>query len=160
MADRQLDAKIARTVFGRTVEDRRLWQSPYGRTWHLCPWCNADQPGYCPSSDFVVPPERHPLGPAQATAAGWEVVPFYSADVGAAWEVVENLRARGPHVRVDTAHHVLTGERWRVSVWDLGEPCISGGVGHTDGGGDEVVAWGRTAPEAICLAALKFLGAT
>ena len=69
----------------------------------------------------------------------------YSTDIAAAWEVVEKLQERGT-LTVSSARGGSVGEL-KTFAW-----CV-------EIHGPEVEEWGDTAPHAICLAALKAVGA-
>jgi hypothetical protein len=82
---------------------------------------------------------RHPV---------WQefiVVPRYSTDLAAAWQVVDVLLKRNPMQDIHLEHMIGTG--WGVSC------CYSEEHGGWDGW-----VYGETAPLAICLAALKSVG--
>lgn len=68
--------------------------------------------------------------------------PNYSTDIAAAWEVVEKLQAR--FLRVDVS--AINSDGFTVKIW-VSEYA------------DHIYAMGDTAPLAICLAALKSVGA-
>lgn len=65
------------------------------------------------------------------------ILPPYTTDIGAAWQVIETLAARG--VSLDMQYRVFTAE------WELN---VGGALGY-----------GETAPLAICRAALEAVGA-
>jgi hypothetical protein len=71
-----------------------------------------------------------------------ELVPFFSTNIGAAWQVVEHLRGRGCSVKLDAA----AGAQY--VCWIQGPPSGSEGRGPMEAVGAD------TAPHAICLAAL------
>lgn len=77
---------------------------------------------------------------------------FYSADIAAAWQVVEKLRER-LNVEIQTANHLVTKEQWRVVVDDTDFGCIHHGIGEVRTTKD-ISVFGNTAPLAICRAAL------
>lgn len=81
----------------------------------------------------------HPPGPYEMNAWG-NMIPHYSTDIDAAWEVVEKMHS----MRLQTS--IITTEKG-VSV------TIDEFYCHSP---DETIA--ETAPHAICLAALKALG--
>jgi len=67
-------------------------------------------------------------------------VPHYSTDIAAAWLVVEHLRERG--YRLNMYESLLGGEYVAMFIGEKGSQC-----------------GGTTAPHAICLSALKAVGA-
>jgi hypothetical protein len=72
------------------------------------------------------------------------MVPFYSTDIAAAWQVVEKLSPIAIEKYTST-----TGDVWSVRFCD---PKLPGPKSHFDG---KIEA--DTAPHAICLAALRAL---
>ena len=66
----------------------------------------------------------------------WKPLPFYSTDIAAAWEVVEKIKGNYGNCRFIT-EWVPKAKQWSC-----------GGDGYDCG-------WGKTAPLAICRAALK-----
>jgi hypothetical protein len=81
----------------------------------------------------------------QATAT-FDVIPHYSSDIAAAWEVVAVLRG-GLDFHLSATFRGSTDEHWRAAFTPI----------HV---GDGWHAVGDTAPLAICLAALKVRGIT
>jgi len=72
---------------------------------------------------------------------GWlDLVPHYSTDIAAAFEVVEVMRERGFRYVID---HASQGDAYVV-------------FGHADTRSGK--AWDASVPTGICLAALKALG--
>lgn len=74
-------------------------------------------------------------------------IPHYSADIAAAWEIIEKLRG-GYHVTLESF-----GSHWRCDISVITASVASGTKGNGQGRAD-------TAPMAICLAALKAKGVT
>jgi len=74
----------------------------------------------------------------------WEkdAIPHYSTDIAAAWQVVEKFQSSGEY---EIVMRFLT--TWIVSIFGLG------------GNLTDVQVQGDTAPLAICLAALRAVGA-
>lgn len=82
--------------------------------------------------------------------AGGEIPP-YSTDIAAAWEVVEKLQKDNPFWK--TSNY----EGWMN--FNLGPTTGNDGFGwYANFGDSNTIAYGKTAPHAICLAALKALG--
>jgi hypothetical protein len=77
--------------------------------------------------------------------ADWCSVPRYSTDIAAAWQVIGRMAGQG------FDHYV---EGWRGKYWVKFSNEDRGMEGNSED--REVKA--RTAPEAICLAALKVMG--
>ena len=74
----------------------------------------------------------------------WRNISYYSTEIGAAWEVVEKLRGAGWTFHVDdVGFNDATEGEWRVMFTEATT------------GNEHVFADGKTAPHAICLAALK-----
>lgn len=65
-------------------------------------------------------------------------VPSYSTDIAAAWQVVENLRARG--CEFSLSERATDESAWHCAFFPKGGSC---GIG-----------FGGTVPEVICIAAL------
>ena len=78
-------------------------------------------------------------------------LPAYSTDIAAAWPVVDELRERGWHMELDNR-----GTDWSVLFLQYKEPMPDCPWQLVT---DEVAASAPTAPRAICLAALKVVGA-
>lgn len=122
---RELDALVAEKVMG--------WAPNY--------------PGGWPH-----PPKDEPNRKRHMAADGTTVIPAYSTDIAAAWEVVEKV---GPLFGQRSFHL-----RWAPVMKDDDTPWLASwfdiNVDHDTG-----AAHGRggTAPHAICLAALKAVGA-
>jgi hypothetical protein len=81
-------------------------------------------------------------------------IPQYSIDIAAAWEVVEKLKALVDDLEIEISSSSEYPEEWEVSVkyfkWCEGEEQQYGPFYFTE----------KTAAHAICLAALKTIGAT
>lgn len=111
---RELDALIAEKVMGLIVTEQ----------------------GFC----------GHPItkggGRVHGTDMGWwaTVLPFYSTDIAAAWEVVERMREKGFNFQI---HNVNERKNWVAFFWKKGIV------------GDPYVSSETLTPYAICLAALK-----
>ena len=81
------------------------------------------------------------------------VVPFYSTDIGAAWQVVGKLRKDGYGIIFNDTRVQYRCRFWRHDGKDAWN--IFTWVGEPD---TEYTIWADTAPLAICLAALKAVG--
>jgi hypothetical protein len=71
-------------------------------------------------------------------------VPYYSTDIAAAWIVLEEVRKRGFAVTISTWD---TSREWRAEFDGITTDRLAHGC-----------VFAKTAPEAICVAALKALG--
>lgn len=107
---RKLDAAVAENVFGWTNVQITAFALAIGKP---NPQDTAPFDAYCP-----------------------RVVPRYSTDIAAAWQVVEWMLRHGWHL--DLASLTANGQEWKAR-WEQGD------VAHLHYG---------TAPEAICKAAL------
>ena len=89
--------------------------------------------------------EPHPVCPSltDARAEDWEPCPWYSTDVADAWEVVERLRQMDYVGLVVKAYPLGLKDQYVASV----------------PGSTTAFAEAQTAPHAICVAALKAVGA-
>jgi len=99
---------------------------------------------------MVDPDEWYRLfsAPIGLTAAKWTDLPKYTTDIAAAWEVVEKM----PKSAVVELRNMHEGVRtWHAEVWLLPSPFASAY-------GDGFVGNADTAPEAICIAALRACG--
>jgi hypothetical protein len=88
---------------------------------------------------------------------GWEY-PRYSTDISAAWEVVEKLKVGKRTVEADSCvvrDTICIEFRDEINKWFVSWK-------YSGWGWKEVEHWtsGETAPHAICLAALKAVGAS
>lgn len=117
-AGREMDARIAEKVMGRT--NVRFTENNQGQRRELL----SDDP---------------------KNLYAWVIVPYYSTDIAAAWQVVKNMQSR----------------KWIVDInasWDGTCDCQinadNGEIWAVVGESDDVA----TAPLAICLAALKAVG--
>jgi hypothetical protein len=117
-AGREMDALIAEKVINLIICESPFKQPGYqGVILNGSPYYNADGHGH------------------------YRSVPFYSTDIAAAWEVVEELnKTRLTYVEFIDAK--IPGTAWRVVLFDQGE-------------GKTIVSLADTAPLAICRAALK-----
>jgi hypothetical protein len=79
-----------------------------------------------------------PPGVSDDGKTAWVSIPHYSADIADAWQVVEKLLAQGFGVEI-----LSDQGQWSVQFWNLGRQT----------------EYGDSAPHAICLAALKVVGA-
>jgi len=97
--------------------------------------------------------ERRTLAPpgwaAGALRQDYDLIPLFSADIAAAWMVVEALAERGWRMR-------LTSGSGRDTLWHcaFAWPGASPGEGRKTGADADLGRSGRTAPEAVCRAAL------
>ena len=91
----------------------------------------------------------------EGAAMNMERVPYYTTDIAAAWEVVEKMRERGLLVEVgNRAQSVGVGKGWYAfAVSPDYEACDECGAPY-----DPDYSVGATAPEAICIAALRACG--
>ena len=126
-AGRELDALVAKVVFDLTVR-----------------WLSVPRHPHEHGAGVPIQPQScdPPPGLTGAWAAMYWVIPRYSTDIAAAWEVVEKLVALG-FVTV----HLSQGIKepgWYASFF--GDPATDGKGGY---------ARADTAPLAICRAALK-----
>ena len=96
-----------------------------GSRWH---WLEGTVPGW-----------RFPNGRAFASDEG---LPLYSSDTCATWEVVMSLMASGWEVCVEPSYRDNAGDAWMVRM-------------HHRVMGVTITESGRTAPLAVCLAALR-----
>jgi hypothetical protein len=96
----------------------------------------------------------------QATMS-FDVIPHYSTDIAAAWEILEKFQKEGKGFLVVSHMEYVKGaksEQWGWSVMNRD----NGYYGYALDGWDEddtFEVFGETAPHAICLAALRALGA-
>jgi hypothetical protein len=97
---------------------------------HLAEW--ADEGDWWVTSD-----PHNPAGNYEDQATFWTQLPCYSTDIGAAWGVVESPACEGGHKFQLVQEH---------GVWT----AVISGIAEADA---------DTAPLAICLAALKAVGA-
>jgi hypothetical protein len=81
-------------------------------------------------------------------------VPAYSTDIAAAWEVVEKLQAANPFW--ETAGNESFMAFYLAPALDVTKGRVDWAANFGD---DRTLAYGTTAPLAICLAALKAVGA-
>lgn len=111
--------------------DARVHREVMGHTIpEVCPMCNGTGKG-----------EGHGAGlTCWACSVGTPVVPAYSSDIAAAWRVVERLQQDGYSIRLSNKTM-----NWCWWCYIIGEET-------------ESVVQESTAPEAICLAALKAVG--
>jgi hypothetical protein len=109
-----------------------------------------------PGTDSVSDPRGdYGLGPITTG----DSIPDYSTDISAAWEVVESMAAKTFEVTVEGGGpygdrpDLQNGEGWYASFYlgDSNAPWKSGTI--------NAQAWASTAPHALCLAALKAVGA-
>lgn len=81
-----------------------------------------------------------------------EFVPLYSTDIAAAWQVVERFDGRvtvsGPKAPVAGGEY-QAGDKWEAEILPTAQTYFA----------DSVFELGDTAPHAICLAALRAVGA-
>lgn len=155
-AGRELDALVAEKVMGwvrRTVDLARQWDDsslPGGRG--TAKW---------KAEALVLGDRIHPLNPAEQQPYNVPGLPHYSTDIAAAWDVVEKMVARtgyaepgfqwvGPKFKPTTEYLTNEGYPLGTTCWYV---LVVSPVG-----------WRRffcapTAPHAICLAALKAVGA-
>ena len=94
----------------------------------------------------LTPCDRYSHSPADAglltDGQGFFAVPYYSTQIGAAWEVLEKLRADGLTM-MQSVNHGEAGW-WCVLYPHAGPPAET--------------AYAETAPLSICWAALEFVG--
>jgi len=119
----EMDALVAERVMGWTRHPEKMHPSD-NRTIGGVLYC---MPGYPPYD-----------------AGGANVVPYYSTDIAAAWQVVEHFKWRGVSL---TIHPYSSSKGYRVGV----------AIGPAE---EWDYATADTAPLAICLAALKAAAAT
>ena len=104
---------------------------------HVMGWSlNSNNFGHVPRG---WPPEMTPLD----TNYDPVDVPAYSTDIAAAWEVVEKMNAEDIRLELYSPYG---DPHWACQFWMEGELVAGAGV--------------DTAPHAICLAALKAVGAS
>lgn len=148
---RKIDAMVAERVMGiKVLGTAHCWISgddgrmSVANSLEAC-YGTAEHPVYAePSYDGEACADEVVIG---GVPACWlAVVPFYSTDIGAAWEVVEKIRERKDKNGGSVTCHVID----RVTEW------------HCDITSDDlridVLGTGDTAPLAICLAALRAVG--
>lgn len=125
-AGRDLDVLVAEKVMGYRTEVRRaVW-------WGYGDWHSSDYPDQ--TNSRCIPVDN---------VKGW--LPEYSTDIEAAWAVIEKL-GEGDFLLWQAGALVSLGGPSELTAW-----CqFSKGLGSTSYRGE-----GRTAPHAICLAALK-----
>lgn len=96
---------------------------------------------------------RQPDGSFVPTGEVWYDCPEFSTDMEVAWWIVERMT---DHLRVDWC----TFEMRKITDWE--DPTwgydVFFGRQYDSTRQPDRVAWARTAPEAICLAALKAVG--
>lgn len=150
---RELDAKVAEKIFGHEVRMLGAGRDPECGSWTICIGCDpmmdlpqeervmfhldCDQPGH----------KVHPCIRIPATAEAsewWEVCPDYSSDMNDAWQVVEKLR---PTHKFQLANGTFVG----LVDGEVDGPWLAAFYQ----GSHSTFIKGSTAPEAVCLAALK-----
>lgn len=120
---------------------------------HRNPTAGACAAGYDPAMSTSY------LSGHWASNAGFEENDDWSpsTDIAAAWRVLEQLMKTWRWVEVQSARHLVTGEKWRCAMNNDEFGCIHAGVGEAVQTA-EYVGWGETAQLAICSAAMKFAG--
>lgn len=135
VAGRELDARVHEAVFGDDwrKECSRFRQSRCnGRIYTHCGACGRAGHGNCYGEG---------RGPIEIACADSCDAPAYSTDIAAAWLIVEWMRERGWDGDV----------MWGEGGHDARFTCADGRARR---------AFAKTAPEAICRAALQALAAT
>jgi hypothetical protein len=135
----ELDELIAEKIMGWTRYD----QHPSSRI-QIDPELTRVSMQYFDQYDYLVDrrPWWVPLGSRLIDAT--TEIPNYSTDISAAWELVEKLRRDHKAIVI----HSASGSLDAHSIWSC-EVIY----------GDHVIEqFGKTAPHAICLAALKAVG--
>lgn len=132
-AGRELDAEIAEKVHGAA------WTLASDVDRHVCEIRKCGKPLETLTLGGRTFAFRHAGGEITAT----DLMPRYSSEVGAAWLVVERMQERGCRLVLESQYHSV----------DLGEFSA---VFHKRMAGRKPVE-ARTAPLAICLAALSAL---
>ena len=131
-AGHALDVMVAMEVMGLEHREWAPYAAPEG-------WFPKDHPDCCPKSEngFIPHGHNHP-----------SEIP-YSTDLEAAWEVVEKIK----HLKPDNEPEESFEMGWTKNGWWVGWsiPTDEGDTCYTS-------ALAPTAPEAICLAALKAIG--
>ena len=146
VAGRELDALVGEKVFGLKVE-----------------WLPAPEHPHHHGKNVPIEPQTGsypPNGEGPWCAMYW-VIPHYSTDIGAAWEVVE--RVADGHVGTYDAMEVLLSygpERCHVKIYDSSPGGYVGPAGEDIPQAPGVGLWASSAPLAICLAALQAVEAT
>lgn len=80
---------------------------------------------------------------------GWVALPYRNKAL--IWDVIKAAQAAGLSFKIEDA---MGDAKYSVQFEDLGEPCISDGVGHTSGGHGPYTARAQSVGEAVCRAAL------
>ena len=144
---RELDALIAEKVMGLDVLGWASGVCYGGDGWYIQDAEPKTHPAFlehcfCDIGDY---------GDSWPVALGHDVgclgvVRFYSTEIAAAWEVVEKLRGMGLNIRLHT-----WGEGWQFACGNV----------FTDWVIPDDAYWStaKTIPHAICLSALRALGA-
>jgi hypothetical protein len=135
-AGRELDALTAEKVMGwklyKCINPSHVYE-PYL-------WCSPE--------DTRVPNDHWPrhrvLDPHETVAdTVTKIIPHYSTDIAAAWQVVEKMLKIG---QVNVGYHKLADPSWACRIFGL------------EGDLTDIEVYAPTAPLAICLAALKAIG--
>ncbi len=129
MDSRELDALIAEKVMGLTL-------AVSDKAWSDEDWLGSDYPTKSNVLAIVTDAERGSLVPMR------RVIPPYSTDIAAAWLVVERMRG---DFMLDLQDHIVY---WSADF-----------LRSRPGGIKQVAFQAPSAPLAICLAALKAVGA-
>ena len=131
MASRELAARIAVEVFGMWQEP---WEDEHDHWWQK----HSSDPDAKMHASIGFPPHT----------CGWNSLPRFSTDIGAAWQVVEKVQADNPGWRFS----LLGGDEgwWNAEFFGHIDPTKNYGQRHSS-------EYAPTAPLAICLAALRAL---
>lgn len=134
LTGRELDAEVAVKVMGWSMYH---YDKDYADN---CYWMLMD--GDCnPVAEIKRTPAGFDTGERKTEAEAWADCPAFSTDIAAAWQVMERMVSRGWWPLVQLDDHA---EKWICQFQDQ----------YGEGFSDEA----KTAPEAICRAALAAIG--
>jgi len=140
---RELDALVAEKVMGwkhDTDKNKNAWLVDGVYFCETEPWSSRR----CENSDLFDECRAH--NESLPWEHGWPcTLPNFSTDIKAAWEVAENFRQTGIELSLNNSGS--KEEVWCVQVFHRDTQMWKPGV------------WAKSAPHAICLAALTAVGA-
>ena len=138
-AGRELDALVAEKVMGFVAAHIDTDESV--KRWHSDEWFAGD-------ADLIAEIRQY----RGAGIYSDHLLPHYSTDIAAAWQVVERMTA----THRASVHHYPHVNNWWQCVLDIRDNKLRFPVERSHDGDEYANA--PTAPHAICLAALKAVG--